>query len=118
MIWYVRNIIEKVRGDIGSEKAALVIIDDFKRKITQSMINLLESNNILLSLLPPNTTDVLHPMDLSVNKPAKDYLTGCFENWYAHEIVKQVQNNEEKEEEEMCLQQVNMSFPVMKELSG
>lgn len=67
------------------------------------MIDLLESNNILLSLLLPNTTDVLHPMDLSVNMPAKDYLTGCFENWYVHEIVKQVQNNEEEEEEEMYL---------------
>ena len=82
-----------------------------------SMIDLMESNNILLSLLSPNTTNVLHPMDLSVNKPAKDYLAGCFENWYAHEIAKQVQNNE-AEEEEMCLQPVNMSFPVMKELSG
>lgn len=57
-------------------------------------------------------------MDLSVNKPAKHYLTGCFEDWYAHEIVKQVKNNEEEEEEEMCLQPVNMSFPVMKELSA
>ena len=37
---------------------------------------------------------------------------------YTHEIVKQVQNNEEGKEEEMCLQSVNMSFPVMKELSA
>ena len=50
------------------------------------MIDFLEPNNILLSLLPPNTTNVLHPMDLSVNKLAKHYLMGCFEDWYAHEI--------------------------------
>ena len=57
-------------------------------------------------------------MDLSVNKLVKHYLTGCLEDCYAHEIVKQVKNNEEEEEEEICLQLVNMSFPVMKELSA
>ena len=51
VIQYVKNIIvpyiERLRGDIGSKKTALVIIDNFKGEITQSMLNLLESNNIL-----------------------------------------------------------------------
>ena len=63
VIQYVKNIIvpyiERVRSDIGNKKTALVIIDNFKGEVTLSMLNLLESNNILVSPLPTNTTDVL-----------------------------------------------------------
>lgn len=38
------------------------------------VLNLLKDNNILVALLPPNTTDRLQLMDILVNKPAKEYL--------------------------------------------
>ena len=90
MIQYVMNIIvpyvERVRADIGDYKTALIIIDNFKVQTTKSVQNLLEDNNVLVSMLPPNTTADLQLMDLSVNKPAKQYLQKCFEDWYANEI--------------------------------
>ena len=52
--------------------AAVVIIDNFKRQITDAIQNLLEANNIHVVLLPANPTDQVQPMDISVNKPAKD----------------------------------------------
>lgn len=62
MLQYIENIIvpyvEKVREVVGTEKAALVIIDNFKGQITTAVNNLLEQN-ILVCLLPPNTTDFL-----------------------------------------------------------
>ena len=89
MIQHVTNIIvpyvECVRADIGDSKTALVIIDNFKGQTTKSVQNLLEDNNILVSMLPPNTTADLQLMDLSVNKPTKQYLQKCFEDWYARE---------------------------------
>ena len=37
------------------------------------MISLLENNGIHVRKLPPNTTDHIKPMDLSVNKSIKEF---------------------------------------------
>ena len=37
--------------------------------------------------VPSNTTNRLQPLDASVNKPAKDFLRGTFNEWYADRIV-------------------------------
>ena len=77
MVQYVENIIvpyvEARRTSFEDDTPALVIMDNFKGQITSAISELLEANNIPVVLLPPNTTDSLQPMDLSVNKPAKDF---------------------------------------------
>ena len=35
--------------------------------------------------------DHLQQLDIAVNKPAKTFLKGKFEAWYAYEIVKQLE---------------------------
>ena len=66
---YVRS----TRATFEEDTPAVVIIDNFKGQITSSVTYLLELNNIHVCLLLPHTTDLLQPMDLSVNKPAKDF---------------------------------------------
>lgn len=75
---------------LGEAKPAVVIMDNFKGQITKPVQALLDENNIHVCLLPPNTTDRLQPMDVSVNKPAKDFLRRKFEEWFTEEIVKQL----------------------------
>jgi len=41
--------------------------------------------------LPPNSTDKLHPLDLSINKPVKGGMKAQFQQWYADEVKKQLQ---------------------------
>ena len=38
----------------------------------------------------------MQPLDLSVNKAAKEYLRGEFQTWYAKQISQQVQGDSEK----------------------
>ena len=45
---YVQSMWEKV----GDDKAALVIIDNCKSQVTESVMSLLESNNVHICLLP------------------------------------------------------------------
>ena len=76
MIQYVENIIlpyvKRVRQDLGNEETpAVVIMDNFKGQITEKITSLLQDNYIRTCLLPANTTDLLQPMDLTVNKPAR-----------------------------------------------
>ena len=77
MFRYIKAIIipyvEKQRDNLGEDKSALVIMDNFKGQITPCVNAILEENLIRVCLLPANTTDLLQPMDLSVNKPVKDF---------------------------------------------
>lgn len=66
--------VEKVHETIGVNKAALMIVDNFKAQITTSVYKILEDNCIHVCLLPPNTMNLLQTMDMSVNKPAKECL--------------------------------------------
>ena len=116
MIQYIERIImpyiEQVRGSYKDDTPALIIMDNFKGQITETVMNLLEANNILL---PPNTTDRLQPMDLSVNKPAKYFLKRCFEEWYAQEITKQLDGRDIESTE---LTPINLGLPALKELGA
>ena len=95
---YIDNIlvlyVQRRREDYGEETAAVVIMDNFKGQITQSVTSRLESNNIHTCLLPANTTDRLQPMDLSVNKSAKSFLKQCFEQWYSDQVIKQLEGKD------------------------
>ena len=72
------------------DKPAVVIMDNFKGQITTAVIGLLEDNNIHVCRLPPNTTDRLQPMDVSVNKPAKRE----FQTWYSQQVMKQLEGKD------------------------
>lgn len=52
---------------------------------------------IHVCLLPPNTTDLLQPMDLTVNKPVKDFLRKKFQDWYSTQIADQLEQESDME---------------------
>ena len=51
-------------GDGNS--SALILMDNFKGQITIKIQTLLEENN---AYFPPNSIDLLQPLDVFVNKP-------------------------------------------------
>ena len=96
MIDYVDKIIapyvDKIKDhlDLPLGRKALVIFDCFRGQITEDFRNLLKSNRLKYVCIPPNCTDLLQPMDVSVNKPAKDFLKSKFQQYYADKISKQM----------------------------
>ena len=64
--------------NLASDQHALCIFDNFKGQLTDEVLKLLEDSNIDVVFVPPNCTDMLQPLDLSVNKSAKDYLKSRF----------------------------------------
>lgn len=62
---------------------ALVIFDVFKGQTTEAIFQILEANHIYFVSIPPNCTDKLQLMDLSVNKTLKDFMKREFSEWYS-----------------------------------
>ena len=84
--------VEQMREFLEEDKAAVVIMDNFKGQVTKRMTKLMDSHNIHTYLIPPNTTDRLQPMDVAVNKPAKAFLKQKFQIWYAEQISVQLED--------------------------
>ena len=106
---YVRSVRHIKRDE---SLPAVVIMDNFKGQVTKDVLTLLDSNNIYVALMPPNTTDKLQPLDVSVNKPAKSFVKRKFEEWYAKEIFTQLRGPNPACQE---LEPVDLSLPIMKE---
>ena len=116
MVDYVNNIlvpyVVETRKKLGlsQDYPALVMFDVFKGQLNTDIFDLLDANNIIHVIVPANTTDKLQPLDLSVNKPAKDFMKTKFQGWYGEVIRKQLEDQVEVE--------VDMRLSVMKPLVG
>ena len=86
---------QKADLKLPDEQGSLLIFDNFKTQITSSILTLLDSHYISVVLIPANcSTDRLQPMDLSVNKAAKDFLHSQFTDWYAQEICSNLEEED------------------------
>ena len=65
IVLYVQEKRKQLR--LEDLQSALVILDEFKRQTTDAVHSLLGQNNIEYVLVPPNCTDCLQPLDVSIN---------------------------------------------------
>ena len=110
IVSYVENI--RSEKQIPTQKA-LVIMDNFSAHSSGDALQQLEENGVLVVFLPANTTDRLQPLDLSINKAAKDHLRDKFRRWYAGEVAKGL-----KDQPETHVVPVEMGMAIMKELGA
>ena len=89
---------------------ALVLFDVFKGQCTSKVLKMLKDDDILYVTVPNNCTDRLQPLDLSVNKLAKDFLQERFQQWYRAETCQQL---------DRCVtEQVDVRMTVINETIG
>ena len=93
----------KEKLKLSSGYPALLLFDNFKGQCTEKLLKLLDANNISVSLIPPNCTDRLQPLYVSVNKAAKEFLWNSFQKWYASIVCSQLNGEMEKKAVDLCL---------------
>ena len=81
---------------LSTDYPALVLFDKFAGQGTQELYNILEFNHINFVVVPANCTDRLQPLDVSVNKPVKEFLRKQFHSWYGGKICKQLNKGTER----------------------
>ena len=89
------------------DQRALLIFDNFKGQCTETLLKLLDENNVSVVLIPPNCTDRLQPLDVSVNKSAKEVLRRKFHAWYAENICAQLEGKLPKQQVDLRLNVVS-----------
>jgi len=112
--YFEKIILPYVRKELklSSDHPALRIFDNFKAQTTSSILKFLDSHNLDVVLLPANCTDRLQPLDLSVNKPAKDFFRSQFQDWYAKKLYTQLQ------EQSTEVTPIDLKMSAMKPLSA
>ena len=69
--------------------------------------------------LPPNTTDRLQPMDITVNKPIKDFLWRKFDEWwYSQKVLDQLDGHDMDELDDVDIAPIDLSLATLKEVNG
>ena len=98
---------------LNSNYSALVIFDQFRGQCTDNFFAKLEAHHALVAVVPANYTDRLQPLDVGVNKAAKEFLCGQFQECYSEQICRQLQKDSES-----ASQPVDLQMGVMKPLGG
>ena len=95
MMIYIEEVIvpyvkkKRQQLNLDEDHPALAIFDVFKGQCTDEVLHVLADNNIEYIRVPANCTDRLQPLDVSVNKPAKEFLRR-FQEWFASQIAIQL----------------------------
>uniref|UniRef100_K1RE79 DDE-1 domain-containing protein n=1 Tax=Magallana gigas TaxID=29159 RepID=K1RE79_MAGGI len=107
--------VNKVKDDLDLPfgQRALVIFDCFRGQITEEFTAKHFANRLIYVNIPPNCTDLFQPMDLSVNKSVKSFLTNEFESWYAAQVCDQLSGSPDNKKVK-----VNRSLTRMKSLGA
>lgn len=117
MMDYLRSVllpyIQQKRKELKLKKdySALVIFDRFKAQCSTAVFDLLQNNHIHVMIVPANCTDRLQPLDISVNKAAKEFLRKQFQEWFSSTISSQLHAGS-------TVEAVDLRMAVVKPLSA
>ena len=79
------DYLEKVIKPYVSNASALLVMDSFRAHTTPKCKDKMNELELDWLIIPPGTTSLLQPCDVSINKPLKAKLREHWEEWFADE---------------------------------
>eukprot|EP00794_Sanderia_malayensis_P006691 gene6691-7447_t len=95
LVPYIKQ--ERASNKLAADHKALVIMDVFTGQMTSEVLALFMEHNICIVNVPPNMTKYYQPLDLTVNGYAKRFTKNKFNEWYAQQITRQLQEGNKLE---------------------
>lgn len=83
---YIANCVVKWIDDKKVKKPVLLFVDGHKSHLSMQLSQLCADKNIILYALPPNTTHILQPADVSIFKPLKEDWKKTVREWHIKHI--------------------------------
>ena len=71
------------RAEDVSQKRSLLVLDSFVGHITSSVKDKCRETNTVLGVIPGGLTSIVQPLDVSINKPFKDWIREKWRTWMA-----------------------------------
>ena len=90
----------RMKLNLATDQKALLIWDVFKAQITTKVIDKLKDLNIECVYVPANMTHFFQPLDLTVNRCAKQHMRNEFVKYYSESVKEQLDSGKELEEVE------------------
>ncbi|KAJ8941790.1 hypothetical protein NQ314_010278 [Rhamnusium bicolor] len=80
---YIANGLNNWVTDNKTKRPILLLVDGLKSHLSIELSQFCDDNEIILYALPPNTTHIMQPADVSVFKPLKTYWKKTIRAWQA-----------------------------------
>ena len=80
-----------------------LIMDTFKGQGSDEVAKLCRKNNCDLIIVPHNLTNNFQPLDITVNKPAKNFIKDKYNVWHTEQVAKQLNEGKAPAEGEIFL---------------
>ena len=80
--------LEKVKVNLKypKEQLSLIIMDTFKGQDNEAVLELCRKNNCEVIIVPRNLTNKFQPLDITVNKPAKSFISKSYNEWFSEQV--------------------------------
>ena len=81
--------LEREKLNVPNRKP-LIVFDVFRGQLKKSVLKLLDYNNFVVTFVPVSMTYLYQPLDLTVNGYDKKFSKKKFNEWYANQVIQQL----------------------------
>ena len=73
------------------EQMSLIIMDTFKGQDNDAILDLCKKHMCQVVIVPHNLTNKFQPLDITVNKPAKSFISNKYNEWFSKQVSQQLE---------------------------